>query len=258
MKLVVPVVVVLLGLVFVVFLSLPDNEEGTPAVYTPRKSPDMERVRSLDPATPEGLKGLKELMLSSDKNVATQAGQKLSIQYPEGLLALAAQAPQLSAEVRSELFGRRITPVTLELAALAVKTGSEQERAGGYLILESKPRDAKSRASRMGAVREWELQEVFDALDSRIPFADQEELAAIEKQMERYHPEDPAKNASLLGHKSPLVRARAVNRLGALGYYQEIDAVRALASDPDPRVRAEVKVALELMVKAAKANAGTP
>ena len=76
--------------------------------------------------------------------------------------------------------------------------------------------------------------------------------------MERYHPDDPDKNASLLGHKSPLVRARAVNRLGALGYYQKLNAVRALASDPDPRVRAEVKVALELMVKAAKANADTP
>ncbi len=257
MKWVVLVVGVLLGIVLFVLLSLPDAEEGTPAVYTPRKSPEMERVRSLDPATPEGIEGLKGLLLSPDSNVAAQAGQKLSIQYPEGLLALAAQAPFLSPELRSEIFDRRIAPVTLELAALAVKTGSEQERAGGYLILESSHRRLRPPGGNMVGW-EWELQEVFDALDSRIPSADKKELAAIEKLMTRYHPRDSDKNVSLLRHKFPSVRAEAVRWLGVMGRESDLSAVRALESDSDPRVRAEVKVALELIVKAAKENADLP
>jgi hypothetical protein len=258
MKWVVPVIGVLLGIVLVVFLSLPDPEEGTPAIYSPQQSTEFALVRSLDPATPDGIKGLQGLLLNPDVNVAAQAGQRLSLKYPEGFLALAAQAPQLSEEVRRELFGRRISTVTLELAALAVKTGSEHERAGGYLILESKQRREPGPGSMIGMEWEWERQEVFDALDSRITLADQRELAAIEKLMTRYHPSDPDKNASLLDHRFPLVRAQAVKLLGYFGNYQRLKAVRALESDPDPRVRAEVKVALELMVNAAKANAEPP
>jgi hypothetical protein len=256
MKWVVPVVGVLLGIVLVVFLSLPDTVEGTPPIYHPRISSDLQRVKSADPGKPEGMTELRTLLMSSEFNVATQAGMKLALQYPEGFLALAGEAQGMSPELRIELFDRRISASTRELAALAVKTGSAHERAGGYLILESNYGGIGPIPRRM--IWEWEREEVFDALSSRIPLADKKELESIEALMPRFLSSDPEKNLVLLSHRFAAVRAEAVRRLGYFGGEKAVKAVRALASDPDPRVRAEVKIALELIVRAAKANADLP
>jgi hypothetical protein len=250
------VVGALLAIALYIVLSLPDAEQVTPPIYNAQLSPEIKHVRSLDPARPDALRELQALMLDSDANVAALAGQRLALKYPEGFLALAAQAPNVAPIVRKELFDRRLTNVALELAALAVKTGSEQERAGGYLILKSVGGRSGPVHSRPGV--EWELEEVFDALVSRIPHAGQAELADIESLMSRFHPIKAETNVALLTHESPLVRATAVRSLGRYGGGRYLAEVRALESDRDPRVRAEVKAALKTMVTMAKWNEEPP
>jgi len=153
---------------------------------------------------------------------------RLSAHGLEAVSALAALAELRLTPEASEVVGRRVEPL---LAASDPAVRAQAARTLGRLGLErARPALARRRADLADR-----LDRARIAAESLAAPELEEELGAVLTALARLHdPETKASAAARIADPSPILRASAVEALGALG--EQATAVGAALGDPDPQV----------------------
>ncbi len=195
---------------------------------------------------PEGLAQLQRLVLSPDPSIANQAVFKLTLSGRDGWLALFAQLPDASAEVRAYVQNTMLGEGRFASAAEAIESGSAMARDGAYLVLETSTLDVFNAQDPSTYQRDEDA--MYKALLTRIHTEDVKEAEAVLKLMKRYHTNTPYALGLMLEHESPIVRAAGVHSFMSFmsdSRPESVERVKELQSDPDPRVRKEVAEVLK-------------
>lgn len=197
-------------------------------------------VQEARPDEPEGLAQLQRLVLSPDPSVASQAVLKLAMSGESGWLAMLSVLPNASPEVKATVQGAMFPPGRLASAAVAITSGPLAARKGAYIALDMADSGAPALSEDPSEYASSTI-ELYRALLTRAMTEDEQEAETVFKLLMRFHPSTPNDIRLMLNHESPIVRAVGVNSSKFQRDPETKALVKALESDPDPRVRAAIQ-----------------
>ncbi len=225
------------------FMFFVDDKPDPSKNLLPEFAFESKEVQEARLDEPEGLLQLQRLVLSPDPSVANQAAQKLTMGGESGWMALFTQLPSASAEICENVRTAPFGPGRSESAAIAIRSGPRVAREGAYIAV-----DASSPGLMVPgdpAAHERANLALYGALLTRVDTADKDEAETVFNLLKRYHPNTVPGIEQMLEHESPIVRAAGVHSLLYMRKPESITKVKALQSDPDPRVHAEVEAVLK-------------
>lgn len=221
--------------------------------YYSGMGPGYEKIAAAEAKGPDGYADLQALMLDSDVGVAFYAVNTLlrqgdSVAIDRFLEQLPKVTTQVKESVRSGYFDQRV----FTRAADRVKERDPKTMQGAMLFLKlSYMRDT---------FPNFENSKVFETLVSAIPDYDGAEAEELAYTISLFRPNHIQPLTEMLKHKKARARLTAVVALGKGYFYDALDEVKSLKSDPNSGVRnAAVRAAktIEAARSAAMARSAT-